>query len=98
MLLQPTTTFTFIIYLFCLCGFNYAILQFNQHRVLQPPLFDNSDLSNFIESFACDLSPQHYQTKYSTLSDTGKMNRANKPENLYIFILMCETWVKININ
>jgi len=45
-------------------------------------LFDNSNLSNFIESFACDLSLQHYQTKYSTLSDTGKMNHENKPENL----------------
>jgi len=48
-------------------------------------LFDNSDLSNFLKSFACDLSPQHYQTKYSTLSDTGKMNHANKPENLSFF-------------
>jgi len=48
-------------------------------------LFDNSDLSNFIESFPCDLSPQHYQTKYSTLSDTGKMNHANKPKKLSYF-------------
>jgi len=38
-----------------------------------------------ISSFACDLSPQHYQTKYSTLSDTGKMNHTNKPENLSHF-------------
>ena len=36
-------------------------------------------------NFACDLSPQHYQTKYSTLSDTGKMTHANKPENLSYF-------------
>ena len=50
-------------------------------------LFDNSDLSNFLKSFACDLSPQHYQTKYSTLSDTGKTNHANKPENLSYFHL-----------
>ena len=48
-------------------------------------LFDNSDLSNFIESFTCDLSPQHYQTKYSTLSDTSEMNQANKPGNLSYF-------------
>ena len=48
-------------------------------------LFDNSDLSNFLTSFACDLSPQHYQTKCSTLSDTGKMNHANKRENLSYF-------------
>ena len=47
--------------------------------------FDNSDLSNFIESFACDLPLQHYQTKYSTLSDTSKINHANKPENLSYF-------------
>jgi len=50
-----------------------------------PLLFDNSDLSNFLKSFACDLSPEHYQTKYSTLSDTGKMNHANKPENWSYF-------------
>jgi len=48
-------------------------------------LFDNSDLSNFLESFACDLSLQHYPTKYSSLSDTSKMNHANKPENLSYF-------------
>ena len=48
-------------------------------------LFDNSDLSNFLKSFACDLSPQNYQTKYSTLSDTGKMNHANKPETSSYF-------------
>ena len=62
--------------------------------------FDNSDLSNFIESFACDLSPQHYQTKYSTLSDSGKMNHVNKPENLsyFHFNVLYEAWVKISIN
>jgi len=49
-------------------------------------LFDNSDLSNFLKFFACDLSPQHYQTKYSTLSDTGKIS-----QKIYlIFILMYE--------
>jgi len=48
-------------------------------------LFDNSDLSNLLKSFTCDLSPQHFQTKYSTLSDTGKMNHAKKPENLSYF-------------
>jgi len=77
---------------------HYTIFQFNQHRVLQPLLFDNSDLSNFLKFFACDLSPQHYQTKYSTLSDTGKMNHENKPENLPYFNLKYEAWVKISIN
>jgi len=72
MLLQPATAFTIIIYLFCLCCFNYTIFQVNYTEFYNLLAFANSDLSNFIESFACDLSPQPYQTKYSTLSDTGK--------------------------
>jgi len=47
--------------------------------------FDNSDLSNFIKFFPYDASPQHFQSKYSTLSDTGRMNHANKQENLSYF-------------
>jgi len=37
MLLQPATTFTIIICLFCLYCFINTIFQFNQRRVLQPP-------------------------------------------------------------
>jgi len=48
-------------------------------------LFDNSDLSNFIEPFPCDLSAQNFQTKYLTLNETGKMNHANKEKNLSYF-------------
>ena len=48
-------------------------------------LFDNSDLSNFIEPFPCDLSDRNFQTKYSTLNDTGKMNHASKQKNLSYF-------------
>ena len=48
-------------------------------------LFDNSDLFNFLKSFVCDLSPEHYQTKHSTVSDTGKMNHENKPKNVSYF-------------
>ena len=62
-------------------------------------LFDNSDLSNFLKFFACDLLPQHYQTKYSTLNDTGKMNHANKPENFKLddFFQMTEVNIYTNI-
>jgi len=48
-------------------------------------LFDNSDLSNFIEPFPCDLSAHNFQTKYSMLNETGKMNHASKPKNLSYF-------------
>jgi len=51
-------------------------------------LFDNSDLSNFIESFS------NFQTKYTTLSETGEMNHASK--NTYIFTLMYVAWEKIS--
>jgi len=61
-------------------------------------LFDNSDLSNFIQSFPCDLSAQNFQTKYSTLSETGEMNRAIKQKNYHIFTLMYIAWEKISTN
>ena len=48
-------------------------------------LFDNSDLSNFVEPFPCDLSAQNFQTKYSTLNETGKMNHASKKKKLSYF-------------
>jgi len=48
-------------------------------------LFDNSDLSNFIESFPCDLSAQIFQTKYSTLSETDEMNHTSKQKNVSYF-------------
>jgi len=61
-------------------------------------LFDNYDLSNFIEPFPCDLSAQNFQTKYSTLNDTGKMNHARKQKIYHIFTLMYVAWEKINTN
>jgi len=48
--------------------------------------FDKSELSDFIEPFPCYSSPQHIQTKYSTLNDAGKMNHANKQEYLSYLI------------
>jgi len=48
-------------------------------------LFDNSDLSNFIESFPYDLPGQNFQTKLSTLSETGEMNHASKQKNVSYF-------------
>ena len=62
------------------------------------PLFDNSDLSNFIEPFPCDLSAQNFQTKYSTLNETGKMNHEVSEKIHYIFTLMYVAWEKINTN
>jgi len=61
-------------------------------------LFDNSDLSHFIEPFPCDLSTQNFQTKYSTLNKTGKMNHANKQKTYHIFTLMYVAWEKISTN
>jgi len=61
-------------------------------------LFDNSDLSNFIESISCDLFAQNFQTKYSTLSETGEMNHASKQKKLSIFTLMYVAWEKISTN
>ena len=61
-------------------------------------LFDNSDLSNFIESFPCELSAQNFQTKYSTLSETGEMNNVNKQKIYQIFTLMYVAWEKISTN
>ena len=61
-------------------------------------LFDNSDLSNFIEPFPCDLSAQNFQTKYSTLNETGKMNHASKKKIYHIFTLMYVAWEKISTN
>ena len=60
-------------------------------------LFDNSVLSNFIEPFPCDLSAQNFQTKYSTLNETGKMNHASK-KIYHIFTLMYVAWEKISTN
>jgi len=48
-------------------------------------LFGNSALSKLIEFFPCDLTAQNYQTKYSTLSETGEMNNQCKKENLSSF-------------
>ena len=45
----------------------------------------NSDLSNFIEPFPCGLSAQNFQTKYSTLNETGEMNHASKQKDLSYF-------------
>ena len=47
--------------------------------------FDNSDLSNFIEPIPCDSSAQNFQTKYSTLNETGETNHASKQKNLSYF-------------
>jgi len=61
-------------------------------------LFDNSDLSNFIESFPCDLSAQNCQTKYPTLSETGEMNHASKQNNLSYFHFNVHSLEKISTN
>ena len=61
-------------------------------------LFDYPDLSNFMESFPCDLSAQNFQTKHSTLSETGEMNHASKQKNYHIFTLMYVAWEKISTN
>ena len=57
-------------------------------------LFDNSNLSHFIESFPCDLSAQNFQTKYSTLSETGEMNHGNKQKTLSYFHFNIRSLVK----
>ena len=61
-------------------------------------LFDNSDLSNFIESFPCDLSAQNFQTKYSTLNENGEMNQQVRKKIYHIFTLMYVAWEKISTN
>ena len=58
-------------------------------------LFDNSDLSNLIKFFPCDLSAQN---KYSTLNETGEINHASEQKNYHTFTLMYVAWDKISIN
>jgi len=81
---QPKTSASFT----CSAGVSSTIPFFNwtETELYNLLLFDNSDLSNFIESFPYDLSAQNFQTKYSTLSETGE------------FTLMYVAWEKISTN
>ena len=91
---QPKTSASFT----CSACVSFTIPFFNltNTELYNLLLFDNSDLSNFIESFPCDLSAQNFQTKYSTLSETGEMNHASKQKKYHIFTLLHVAWEKIS--
>ena len=78
---KTSTSFTYSAYVSSTISF-FNLTNTELYSLL---LFDNSGLSNFIELFPCDLSAQNFQTKYSTLNETGKMNHASKQKNVSYF-------------